>query len=606
MQINKISPDRVTLEENSIFYNSAKLGREYLSGVDADRLLAPFFEIRNLPVPGGKKRYAGWERLSANNWEKSAETFTLAGHSLGHYLSALSQWYQSGEERKKAKEIIDYITDNLFYIYNTTGSGYLGAIDEGCFRRLFDGETEGWDKDYWVPWYNLHKIYKGLLDAYTATGEQKIFTLLTAFADWAYKGLSGLDENQLKTMRKTEYGGMNEFFCNLYMLTGKQRYLEAAGFFTERELLKPLSERRDELAGLHANTQIPKVVGFAAMYCAEPEKYGKYRQAAEFFLEAVRDKHSFAIGGNSVAEHFEDEKSETLHKKNCESCNSYNMLRLCEYLFNVSQKSSIFDFYENVLINHILSSHEKNTGEKMYFTSLLKGHHKTYEKKYASWWCCTGTGMENPMKYKNNIFYGTDTALFVNLYTACTLEDERVFLEVQTDYPAGETVRIIFKRDSGLLKLKLRAPEYSKGVTALYKDKKYSACDGYIDITDSFKKDDCITLTVPMRLRAFSSRDLEHIYFKYGPVTLAAGLGDVRAEGVREYTDNELIIDERCADVPTIITNGRALEEIPEKTDAKKLLFRIPKNNLSFGEDLLLKPFFEIDHEFYSVYFKSE
>lgn len=176
-----------------------------------------------------------------------------------------------------------------------------------------------------------------------------------------------------------------------------------------------LAKNEDRLYGWHANTQIPKVTGMAAIYRASPENHREYRIAAESFWKFVTQNRSYAIGGNSDKEHFEEKGKETLSKKTCESCNTYNMMRLCEYLFSFEQKSEYFDWYENALFNHILAQQDEN-GAKMYFVSLLQGHHRTYEEKYKSWWCCTGTGMENPEKYENNIFFFDGGSLYINLY----------------------------------------------------------------------------------------------------------------------------------------------------------------------------------------------
>ncbi len=596
----------VFLSEGSLLYGFERLGRDYLLGVDTDRLLAPFYEVRGLHSPSGKKRYGGWERLSANNWEPSPESFTLAGHSLGHYLSALAGYCAFEGRESELYERADYILESLCDIVRLTNSAYLGAIDEDCFKRLFDGDSEHWADGYWVPWYNLHKLFKGLYDVYCALGDERALGLLLGFADWAYDGLSRLDENQLKNMRRVEYGGMNEIFACLYSLTGSEKYREASLFFCDRELLGFLERGEDRLEGLHANTQIPKVAGFAALYEADREGFEEMKTASRFFFDTVRKSHSYAISGNSVAEHFESPDRETLTKKTCESCNSYNMLRLCEYLFRFSQKASIFDFYESALYNHILSSCEKSGGEKLYFVSLLPGHHKTYEKKYASWWCCTGTGMENPSRLRNNIFYFENGSLYFNLYTSCRLETPEISLSVDTDFPFSEEVAITLLKPVKGTTLKLRVPEYCKGAYLEYRGNRYYPEEGYISVKADFIKGERLSLFLPMTLKSFSSRDGGYIYFKHGPVTLAASLGKIKQGEIPEYTDNELLIDDTAASVPKIITGNKKPEEIIELKSKKELLFKIPKSSLSFGEDLFLKPFFMTEHEFYSVYFKAE
>ena len=450
---------------NSVFSQSEKIGSEYLDGVDIDRLLSPIFEAHDMSAPNNAKRYGGWERKSANNWEKSPETFSLAGHSLGHFLSAFSECYaKSGDEKLKQK--ILYIVSQLESVQNNAKSGYIGGCKENCFTELFDKNLTSWAEGYWVPWYNLHKIFKGLTDAYSVTKDQTVLRVLLRFADWACDGLSDFSDEDFEKMLEYEHGGMNEVFANLYRITKNEKYLYFAEKFTHKKLFRFLLKGEDKLDGWHANTQIPKVTGMAAIYAAAPEAHKEYRTAAENFWRFVTQDRSYAIGGNSDKEHFEKKGKETLSKKTCESCNTYNMMRLCEYLFSFKQKSEYFDWYENALLNHILAQQDES-GAKMYFVSLLQGHHRTYEKKYKSWWCCTGTGMENPEKYENNIFFFDGSTLYINLYIPSRLETDGISLEINTDYPYSDKISIAVKRNTEIDSLKLRIPEFSHKAAAI-------------------------------------------------------------------------------------------------------------------------------------------
>lgn len=182
---------------NSVFSQSEKIGREYLDGVDIDRLLSPIFEAHNMPAPNNAKRYGGWERKSANNWEKSPETFSLAGHSLGHFLSALSECYAKSEDEKLKQKIL-YIVSQLESVQSNAKSGYIGGCKENCFIELFDKNLTSWAEGYWVPWYNLHKIFKGLTDAYSVTEDQTVLRVLLRFADWACNGLSDFSDEDFE------------------------------------------------------------------------------------------------------------------------------------------------------------------------------------------------------------------------------------------------------------------------------------------------------------------------------------------------------------------------------------------------------------------------
>lgn len=589
---------------NSVFSQSEKIGREYLDGVDIDRLLSPIFEAHNMPAPNNAKRYGGWERKSANNWEKSPETFSLAGHSLGHFLSAFSECYaKSGDEKLKQK--ILYIVSQLESVQNNAKSGYIGGCKENCFTELFDKNLTSWAEGYWVPWYNLHKIFKGLTDAYSVTEDQTVLRVLLRFADWACDGLSDFSDEDFEKMLEYEHGGMNEVFANLYRITKNEKYLCFAEKFTHKKLFRFLLKGEDKLDGWHANTQIPKVTGMAAIYAAAPEAHKEYRTAAENFWRFVTQDRSYAIGGNSDKEHFEKKGKETLSKKTCESCNTYNMMRLCEYLFSFKQKSEYFDWYENALLNHILAQQDES-GAKMYFVSLLQGHHRTYEKKYKSWWCCTGTGMENPEKYENNIFFFDGSTLYINLYIPSRLETDGISLEINTDYPYSDKISIAVKRNTEIDSLKLRIPEFShKAATIRHGTKEFREIEkGYFTVSN-IKGGDTIELTLPMEITEYKSREKDVCALKYGPVTLCAPLGKI-TDKVSEYISNELLIDDITVEYPSLLLNGKSAESCVEISDRKKLIFQIPAKHSTLGTPIILKPFFETRHEFYTVYFDKK
>ncbi|MDD7345165.1 MAG: glycoside hydrolase family 127 protein [Ruminococcus sp.] len=589
---------------NSVFSQSEKIGREYLDGVDIDRLLSPIFEAHNMPAPNNAKRYGGWERKSANNWEKSPETFSLAGHSLGHFLSALSECYaKSGDEKLKQK--ILYIVSQLESVQSNAKSGYIGGCKENCFTELFDKNLTSWAEGYWVPWYNLHKIFKGLTDAYSVTEDQTVLRVLLRFADWACDGLSDFSDEDFEKMLEYEHGGMNEVFANLYRITKNEKYLYFAEKFTHKKLFRFLLKGEDKLDGWHANTQIPKVTGMAAIYAAAPEAHKEYRTAAENFWRFVTQDRSYAIGGNSDKEHFEKKGKETLSKKTCESCNTYNMMRLCEYLFSFKQKSEYFDWYENALLNHILAQQDES-GAKMYFVSLLQGHHRTYEKKYKSWWCCTGTGMENPEKYENNIFFFDGSTLYINLYIPSRLETDGISLEINTDYPYSDKINIAVKRNTEIDSLKLRIPEFSHKAAAIrHGAKEFREIEkGYFTVSN-IKGGDTVELTLPMEITEYKSREKDVCALKYGPVTLCAPLGKI-TDKVSEYISNELLIDDITVEYPSLLLNGKSAETCVEISDRKKLIFKIPAKNSTLGTPIILKPFFETRHEFYTVYFDKK
>ncbi len=585
--------------EDGIFKTSQEVGLDYVLSMDVDRLLAPSFEMAGLSVPNGKTRYAGWEGKGVHGWGGS--NFTLAGHSLGHWLSAAAVLGAStGNE--EVLENLSYAVEMLQYIQETKNTGYIGGVNESCFTSLFGGNVSSWSSGYWVPWYGIHKIYQGLIDAYTYTGNEKALEVVIRFSDWAYEGTKNLSDSQMQTMLGVEYGGMNDSFAQLYEITGDEKYLVMARRFTHDKILNPLINGKDELTGLHANTQIPKIIGTAEIYEQDNEAYESYKLGAKFFWDTIVNNRSYVIGGNSIGEHFEALGLESLGVKTCESCNTYNMLKLTEHLFDWEHNSSYMDYYETALYNHILGQQDPETGNKMYFISTLQGHYRIYGTAHDSFWCCTGTGMENPGRYGKVIYYEDGEEVYVNLYipSNATLRNG-MELKIDTNYPYSDKIDIAVNGNGKSAKLMLRVPSWAKsGATATVGDETYTMdTPGYMEIERVWEMGDMVELVIPMELNMYTSRE-GNVAFTYGPVALAAPLGD---EGLPTDTVvNETGLDTTTTDVPFLVYEGNDVNELVKIISRDTLNFEIDGQYTSTGKNITLIPFYEIHHQFHNIY----
>ena len=598
----------IRLAEDSLFEESAKVGLDYIKGVSVDSLLAPSFEMHGLTPPNGAQRYGGWERKSANSWVSGggAATYTLAGHSLGHWLSAAAVMYRETGDAE-ILEMLNYAVEQLDYLQTESNSPYIGGVPEDTFTKMFAGDSK-WADNYWVPWYGIHKIYQGLLDAYYYAENEAALKVVTKFADWAVYGTANLSDSFMQQTLGVEYGGMNEIFALMYEITGESKYLDTARRFTHDAILNPLIDGVDALSGMHANTQIPKIIGAAELYEQDPVKYADYRTACENFWDYVINDRSYVIGGNAIAEHFEAKGAETLGVKTCESCNTYNMMRLAEHLYSWTYDSKYIDWYETALYNHILGQQEPETGAKMYFVSLLQGHHRIYEDKYNSWWCCTGTGMENPGRYTRAVYYEDGDNLYVNLYLATQYlwESKGLRFKVETNYPYEDKVKITVTEGSADAVLKFRAPSWlAADMSAVVNsgDAFTEIEDGYLTLAGSWNTGDVIELTLPMDVAVYRSRSNGQIAYKYGPVVLAAELDSVEGvAGVSEYVSNETKLDSVARPVPYILSEGAELDSFVTRTSDKELTFEIDASHSSDEKAIALKPFYEIHHNFHNVY----
>ncbi|WP_366290739.1 beta-L-arabinofuranosidase domain-containing protein [Paenibacillus sp. AN1007] len=588
-----LGPAHVDLLEGP-FQTSQHTGERYLVSLEIDRFLAPCYEAHGLTPR--KERYAGWEARS------------ISGHSLGHYMSALAVTYQA-TGNSALKQTLDYAVSELAAIQQTTGSGYIGGLPEEAFRIAFRAEHIGGFNigEYWVPWYSVHKIYRGLIDAYQMTGNEQALGVVIRFADWAVEGLNFMTEEQIQTMLLCEHGGMNEVFAQLYGITGNAVYLKAAGQFTHELILEPLEQERDELQGRHANTQIPKVIGAAEIYNQDPVQT-KYRTAAQFFWDTTVKHRSYVFGATSISEHYEAKGMESLGIKTGESCCTHNMMHLTKQLFAWNPDSGYMDYYENAVYNHILGTQDPDTGNKTYFASTLQGHYKIYGTRDTAWWCCTGSGMENPGKYAEAIYYEDGHDLYVNLFIASELDwvSQGLTLKLETDFPYSEKGTLTITEGSTSACLKLRVPSWlQEPMTAVVNGnsgQSYTQLEpGYLSIDRTWTAGDVITITLPMALRKYTARDDAHkAAFLYGPIVLAGALG---SEGLPEDTIiDETALNPKTAPVPVIRTEEEDVNEWIRVVDKETLTFELSEEVTSTGEAVKLIPFYDVHHEFYTVY----
>jgi len=514
------------------FRHAQELNRQYLLAHDINRLLAPF------------RIEAGLEPKAPKypNWESSG----LDGHTAGHYLTALAQlWADTGDAEMKRR--LDVMVAELAECQQAGGDGYVGGIPRG--RKLWNDIGAGRVNfqnfslnGAWVPWYNEHKLFAGLRDAYRIAGNQQAREVLVRLADWCDRLLAPLSDEQVQAMLGTEHGGMNEVLADVSAITGDRKYLRLAQRFSHRAILDPLLAHQDKLTGLHANTQIPKVIGFARI--AELGGDPQWRDAAAFFWDTVVQHRSVAFGGNSEREHFNppDDFSSLLEsREGPETCNTYNMLRLTEALFRTDPVARYADYYERALFNHILSSQHPGHGGFVYFTPLRPQHYRIYSKPEVSFWCCVGSGMESQGKQGAFIYAHTPDALYVNLFIASALDWSERGLRVrqETDFPNVAATRLVVTTTRPQsLTIFVRYPAWvapdALQVRINGAPQQISATPGsYVALTREWRDGDRIEVDLPMHTTVERLPDgSDYVAFLRGPIVLAAPTGTEQLDGL--------------------------------------------------------------------------
>jgi DUF1680 family protein len=588
----KISPKATAFDlgdvkiTGGLFKNAMDRDAGYLLAIEPNRLLHRFYLNAGLPTKGNI--YGGWESEG------------LSGHTLGHYLSACAIYY-SYSGNPEFKKRINFITDELERCQQARKTGYVGAIpnEDSLFNRVARGEIRSGGFDLnggWSPWYTVHKVMAGLVDAYTYGNNPKALKIAEGMADWTGTIVNNLTDEQRLKMLNCEYGGMNEVLVNIYILTGNKKYLDLSHKFHDEFVMGQLAKQIDPMPGKHSNTNVPKAIGCARRY--EVTQSAEDSTIASFFWNTMVHHHSYVIGGNSSYEYCgePDKLNDRLSDNTCETCNTYNMLKLTRHLFCWQPNSELADYYERALYNHILASQNAKNGMMCYFVPLRMGTQKQFSDSFNTFTCCVGSGMENHVKYAEAIYYKADNGgLYVNLFIPSELnwKEKEVMVKQETWFPDNNKATFTFSlKKKQNFPLYVRNPKWANnGVTFTINGEKYKAVvdhTGYLVINRTWKNNDKLEITLPMNLHTEGMPDNPNrVAFLYGPVVLAGQLGIEKPDPV--------------FGTPVLLTENRNVAGFVKQLNAEPLNFAT--QGVGKPMDITLKPFYGTSASYYSVYF---
>jgi uncharacterized protein len=549
----------------SPFKTALDVNNGYLKTLEPDRFLHNFRKGAGL-MPKAE-RYGGWEGD------------TIAGHSLGHYLSAIALMYaQTGDPVYEQRAA--YVIDELAFIQGAQGDGYVagftrkrkdGTIVDGkeIFPEIMRGDirSAGFDLNgCWVPLYNWHKLYSGLFDVQTHCGLNKAINVATGLGVYIDNVFAHLDDTQVQKVLDCEFGGLNDSFAELYARTHNPRWLKLSERLYHHRVLDPMIAGEDKLANIHSNTNIPKVLGLARLYDLTGD--ADYQKATSFFYERVTKHHSFVIGGNGDREYFfaADTISKHITEATCEHCATYNMMKMSRHLYSWTPDAAYFDYFERAHFNHILAQQNPKTGMFSYMTPLFTGAARGFSDPVDNWTCCHGTGMESHAKHAESIYWQGDGTLFVNLYIPSTAKwtDKGADLRLETGYPFDGAAKLTVSaiRRPTRFTLALRVPGWAKSATLKLNGKPVEAQSngGYLTLNRVWQAGDTVALSLPLDLRIEATNDNPGVVaILRGPLVLAADLGSVEED--YKATDPALVGNDLLAGFTPV-----ALEKAQFKT----------------------------------------
>jgi len=529
----------------SQYTEAAEWNRGYMSRLPADRLLYNFRENAGIST-GSAEPFGGWEAKA--DGKRGTE---LRGHFTGHFLSASAQLYASAGDAQ-AKDKGDEIVAELAKCQAKLGGGYLSAFPTELFDRL--DALSGRPRDPsaprdpnapqlpWAPFYTIHKIMAGLFDMYTLAGNKQALTVVEGMADWADKWSASKSEEHMQQILNTEFGGIAETLYNLSAATNNDQWAKTGDRYTKKRFVNPLASRRDELRGLHVNTHVPQVIAAARRYEISGDM--RFHDVADFFLYEVVSARSYVTGGTSNGEGWPGQARELAHElkmniSTAECCCVYNMMKLTRHLYGWTGDPRYFDYYERVMLNHRLGTIQPKTGHTQYYLSLYPGAWKTFNTEDHSFWCCTGSGVEEYSKLNDSIYWHDGEGLYVNLFIPSELNwaEKGLRLRQENKFPEQQSTsfQVTATRPTQLA-IRLRIPAWLRSAPTVRingKPLEASASPGsYLTLNRTWKTGDRIEMDLPMHLTVEKMPDDPKVQaFLYGPIVLA---GDLGSEGLTE------------------------------------------------------------------------
>lgn len=577
------SDENVVLTQSWI-QEREQLDIDYLRSLDPDRLLHNF--RINAGISSKANPLTGWESPSIG----------LRGHFVGHYLSAVSSVVGKYRDTELSHNL-DYIIDELAKCQEKLGKGYLSAFPESEFSNLENGLS-----NVWAPYYTYHKIMQGLYDVYVDTGNRKAFDILIKMADYVVVRMKCLDDKTISKMLYTtqanpvnEPGGMNEILYKVYDLTKNMKYLETAKLFDRDWFLKPLADGKDILSGLHSNTHIAIVNGFAECYSVTGDT--RYFNAVCNFWNMLVLSHSYANCSSSgprpnvttptslTSEHWgvPGHLSNTLTGYIAESCVSHNFMRLTSRLFQWTQDPKYADAYMNAFYNSIMALQNKDNGEYVYHLPLGSPRQKKFLSNQFDFRCCNGSSIESFSRLNENIYFHRENSLWINLYTPSELNWDEYNLKISqsSDLIRDRNAEIRIMSDSfENIDINLFIPSWAEGAEIFVNNEFDGKArkNSYYKINRIWKKGDIVKVKFPFNFRTVCMPDDKNVIsIFHGPVLLAV------------ISTDEIILD---GDINHVLDNINETEK-----------YEYVLNN--GGKSYYLIPLFEVVDETYSVYLRT-
>jgi len=635
----------VTLLE-SPFKEAQELNFKALMEYDTDCLLTPYVRQSGLAATKDEKSpYYQWEyehpAFTSFAWNPA---LAMDGHVLGHYLSALSFAYaacHNEQQRAGFKQRVDYIVKVLCdcqAVFDNDKSGMKGFIgglpDNTIWTSMIDADYRVYNKHgNWVPYYCEHKVLAGLRDAFIYTGNAQAKEAYRKMCDWIIQTVAMFNADLMELhILQWETGGIHELLADAYDIFGDHKYMKAAQKFSHQIVIENMNDdaQHDFLDKRHTNELAAMFLGFTRI--GQLKREPRYTQSALNFWDDVTSRRIMAIGGTGVGGFFVPKgKSASLlnDADGPDLCTSFNMMKISYALFASDHDAKYPDYAEKVMLNHILSSIDPDTGGFTYYTPMRPESYRIYSKVNSAMWCCMGSGMESQSIYGEFIYSYDEDTLYVNQFIPSEVNSGRVSLTQESKFPYGDVSKITIRKN-GNYQLAVRHPSWATSgfsVTVNGKPVRYKADlatpgrSSFIFCGKGWKEGDVVEVRYPMSLTFVPCpNNSDYIALRYGPNVLAAQTTGRKGEpgyeplpkeyggdGLHDFSPQNRLTLPNIAFAPMLICDMPDVPKRVKLVNPAKLEFEVDATALgSSWKTVRMRPFFDLHHCRYSIYWNRQ
>lgn len=491
----------------------------WLLSLQEDKFLAPF------------RQFAGLPRI-ADNYVATGPATT------GHYLSALSLMFAvTGNQAFRVK--VERIVSEMAACQRAVGTGDIPDSPVELWDQVARGDIRASRYGFTlngvtVPWYTRHKTLAGLLDAWLWTGNALALQVARSNGDWIYEKFAHLTEAQFQAMLECEFGGMEEVLENLYLLTGDEKYRRVARRFIHRSVMDPLSQGRDVLTHLHANTTLPKLLAAARRFQIDGQAHNW--TAARISWNSIYDGRTYAMGGTSSWESWQVESGGFplidwggSTRRGPETCISYNLLKMGMHMHASHPYAEWAEDMEHTLWNHILAAWNPDNNGMLYFTPVWPGERKGFHNRDDWFPCCKSSAMESHSRNAHFSWMEDTRGLMILQFVASELtwSPRNLRVRMQTQFPLEDTVRISFQgAGSGAFDLRVRKPLWARSWQVRLNGTTMNLqpdAQGFLVLRKDWREGDLVSLVFRRELRLeVKPDDATMVSLFHGPMVLAA------------------------------------------------------------------------------------